>query len=197
MEKEFKYKSGEYANKLGISKEALRSRRRRGELENEYIIKDGITLWKEPASNHAKKPHGLKASGRGPSACNRSSITHKSVVRVKRIGVHAAGIPTKYPNQAFKQHNELKMLAKLQKNVDRELQELLPEGIEQAKRIRDQRQQQLQKQLQQPVKYYGGMLYGIQHPLKRNSSEWKTVLEKDRKIEEENKPPKKKFTEYY
>jgi hypothetical protein len=38
MEKEFKYKSGEYANKLGISKEALRSRRRRGELENEYII---------------------------------------------------------------------------------------------------------------------------------------------------------------
>jgi hypothetical protein len=41
------------------------------------------------------------------------------------------------------------------------------------------------------------MLYGIQHPLKINSSEWKTVLEKDRKIEEENKPPKKKFTEYY
>jgi hypothetical protein len=58
MEKEFKYKSGEYANKLGISKEALRSRRRRGELENEYIIQDGITLWREPASYHAKKPHG-------------------------------------------------------------------------------------------------------------------------------------------
>jgi hypothetical protein len=117
--------------------------------------------------------------------------------KVKRIGVHAAGIPTKYPNQAFKQHNELKMLAKLQRNVDRELQELLPEGIEQAKRIRDQRQQQLQKQLQQPVKHYGGMLYGIQHPLKINSSEWRTVLEEDRKIEEENKPPKKKDLEYY
>jgi hypothetical protein len=197
MEKEFKYKSGEYANKLGISKEALRSRRRRGELENEYIIKDGITLWREPASSHAYKPHGSKASGRGPYARNRSSITHKSVVRVKRIGVHAAGIPTKYPNQAFKQHNELKMLAKLQRNVDRELQELLPEAIEQAKRIRDQRQQRLQKQLQQPVKHYGGMLYGIQHPLKGNSSEWRTVLEEDRKTEEENKPPKKKDIEFY
>ena len=104
---------------------------------------------------------------------------------------------TKYPNQAFKQHNELKMLAKLQRNVDRELQELLPEGIEQAKRIRDQRKQQLQKQLQQPVKHYGGMLYGIQHPLKINSSEWRTVLEEDRKTEEENKPPKKKDLEYY
>jgi hypothetical protein len=142
MEKEFKYKSGEYANKLGISKEALRSRRRRGDLENEYIIKDGITLWREPASSHAYKPHGPKASGRGPYARNRSSITHKSVVRVKRIGVHAAGIPTKYPNQAFKQHNELKMLAKLQRNVDRELQELLPEGIE-----RLNRQQRMQREL--------------------------------------------------
>jgi hypothetical protein len=192
MEKEFKYKSGEYANKLGISKEALRSRRRRGELENEYIIKDGITLWREPASSHTYKPHGSKASGRNPRS--PFPVTRS---KVKRIGVHAAGIPTKYPNHAFKQHNELKMLAKLQKNVDRELQELLPEGIEQAKRIRDQRQQQLQKQLQQPVKHYGGMLYGIQHPLKINSSEWKTVLEEDRKIEEENKPPKKKDLEYY
>ena len=192
MEKEFKYKSGEYANKLGISKEALRSRRRRGELENEYIIKDGITLWREPASSHAYKPHGSKASGRNPRS--PFPVTRS---KVKRIGVHAAGIPTKYPNQAFKQHNELKMLAKLQRNVDRELQELLPEGIEQAKRIRDQRQQQLQKQLQQPVKHYGGMLYGIQHPLKINSSEWRTVLEEDRKTEEENKPPKKKFPEYY
>ena len=117
--------------------------------------------------------------------------------KVKRIGVHVAGIPTKYPNQAFKQHNEIKMLAKLQRNVDQELQELLPEAIEVAKRIRDQRQQQLQKQLQQPVKYYGGMLYGIQHPLKRNSSEWKTVLEEDRKMEEKNRPPKKKHPEYY
>ena len=192
MEKEFKYKSGEYANKLGISKEALRSRRRRGELENEYIIKDGITLWREPASSHAYKPHGSKASGRNPR-----SLFPVTRSKVKRIGVHAAGIPTKYPNQAFKQHNELKMLAKLQRNVDSELQELLPEGIEQAKRIRDQRQQQLQKQLQQPVKHYGGMLYGIQHPLKINSSEWRTVLEEDRKTEEENKPPKKKDLEYY
>jgi hypothetical protein len=48
MEKEFKYKSGEYAKILGITKEALRSRRRRGELENEYIIQNGITLCKEP-----------------------------------------------------------------------------------------------------------------------------------------------------
>jgi len=197
METEFKYKSGEYAKILGISKEALRSRRRRGELETEYIIQNEITLWREPASNHTKKPHGLKASGRGPSACNQSSVINKSVVRVKRIGVHAAGIPTKYLNQAFKQHNELKMLAKLQRNVDQELQELLPEGIEQAKRIREQRQQRLQKELMQPVRKYGEMLRGVQYTKPKHSTGWKTVLEEDRKIEEENRPLKKKYPEYY
>ena len=185
METEFKYKSGEYAEMLGITKEALRSRRRRGELETEYIIQNGITLWRKPASNHGKKPGGQSCS----KPASRSNI--------KRRGVHVSGQKTNYPNYAMQQHNELKMLAKLQRSVDRELQELLPEGIEQAKRIRDQRQQQLQKQLQQPVKHYGGMLYGIQHPLKGNSSEWRTVLEEDRKTEEENKPPKKKDLEYY
>ena len=58
METEFKYKSGQYAEMLGITKEALRSRRRRGELETEYIIQNGITLWRKPASNHGKKPGG-------------------------------------------------------------------------------------------------------------------------------------------
>jgi DNA-binding transcriptional MerR regulator len=195
MEKEFKFKSGEIAKKLGISKEALRSRRRRGELENEYIVQNNITLWREPASNSSSNRAVNNQVQEGSAhASSKKPLAARS--KAKRIGVLAAGIPTKYPNQAFKQHNELKMLAKLQRNVDSEIQELLPEAIEQAKRIRDQRQQQLQKQLQQPVKYYGGMLYGIQHPLKRNSSEWKTVLEEDRKMEEKNRP-KKKFPEYY
>ena len=194
MKTEFKYKSGQYAKKLGISKEALRSRRRRGELENEYIVQNNITLWREPASK-ASKNHPAKSFSIPDTSS--LSLAASGVVRVKRVGVHGSGIATKYPNQAMQQHNELKMLAKLQRNLDPEIQELLPEGIEQAKRIREQRQQQMQKQLQQPVKHYGGMLCGIQHPLKRNSSEWKTVLEEDRKIQEKNCPPKKKFPEYY
>ena len=146
MEKEFKYKSGEYANKLGISKEALRSRRRRGELETEYIIQNGITLWRKPASNHGKKPGGQSCSNPVP----RSNI--------KRRGVHVSGQKTNYPNYAMQQHNELKMLAKLQRNVDPELQELLPEAIEQAKRIKEQRQQELQRELiNKRPKSYGRM----------------------------------------
>ena len=135
METEFKYKSGQYAEMLGISKEALRSRRRRGELETEYIIQNGITLWRKPASNHGKKPGG------------QSCLKPASRSNIKRRGVHVSGQKTNYPNYAMQQHNELKMLAKLQRNVDPELQELLPEAIEQAKRIKEQRQQELQREL--------------------------------------------------
>lgn len=146
METEFKYKSGQYAEMLGITKEALRSRRRRGELETEYIIQNGITLWRKPASNHGKKPGGQSCSNPTP----RSNI--------KRRGVHVSGQKTNYPNYAMQQHNELKMLAKLQRNVDPELQELLPEAIEQAKRIKEQRQQELQRELiNKRPKSYGRM----------------------------------------
>jgi translation initiation factor 2 beta subunit (eIF-2beta)/eIF-5 len=146
METEFKYKSGQYAEMLGITKEALRSRRRRGELETEYIIQNGITLWRKPASNHGKKPGGQSCSNPAPRS------------KIKRRGVHVSGQKTNYPNYAMQQHNELKMLAKLQRNVDRELQELLPEAIEQAKRIKEQRQQELQRELiNKRPKSYGRM----------------------------------------
>ena len=194
METEFKYKSGQYAKKLGISKEALRSRRRRGELENEYIVQNNITLWREPASK-ASSNQAVNNQVQEGSAHDPKVLAARS--KAKRIGVVEAGIKTNYPNHAFKQHNEIKMLARLQRNVDSEIQELLPEAIEQAKRIKEQKQQQMQKQLMQPVRKYGQMLRGVQYTSPKNSSSWNTVFEEDRKIEEESKPPKKKFPEYY
>ena len=38
-----------------------------------------------------------------------------------------------YPNEAFRKHNEAKMLAKLKLNVDDDIQSLLPDAIEIAK----------------------------------------------------------------
>tara|TARA_B110000259_G_scaffold111679_1_gene127569 strand:- start:231 stop:773 length:543 start_codon:yes stop_codon:yes gene_type:complete len=180
MSNEFIYKSGEYAKILGIPKETLRSRRRTGKLEGEYIFQNGITLYRKPTSKARSTPPGQRSS-----------------VRAKRIGIHGTGNENYGKNYHFKQHNELKMLAKLQRNVDSEIQELLPEAIEQAKRIKEQRQQQMQKQLMQPVRKYGQMLRGVQYTSPKNSSSWNTVFEEDRKIEEESKPPKKKFPEYY
>ena len=161
MAQEFKYKSGEYANKLGITKEALRSRRRRGELENEYIVQDNITFYREPASKHRNNHPGQR------------STLNVSKTPTRRRGVHSLGIKTNYPNRFFQQHNEIKMLAKLQSNVDSELQELLPEAIEQAKKIKEERQKQTQRNIMQheTVKNYGRMLRGPQTP------NWKPIRE--------------------
>ena len=55
----------------------------------------------------------------------------------------------KYPNLAFQQKNELRMLAKLKHNVDPEVQDLLPEAVELAKQKKRER---LQQSLNEPVK---------------------------------------------
>jgi hypothetical protein len=155
MDNEFKYTSGQYAKMLGISKEALRSRRRRRELESEYIIKNNICLYREPASNHSKKPPGQSSLRLAPNSSFRAS---RLEVRQRRRGSHGTSDEKYGKNYAFKKHNDLKMLAKLQRNVDPELQELLPEAIEQAKRIKEQKQKELQRELMnQRSKFYGAI----------------------------------------
>ena len=42
-----------------------------------------------------------------------------------------------YPNEAFRLHNEMKMLAKLKHKVDPEVQDLLPEAVELAKQKKE------------------------------------------------------------
>tara|TARA_B100001057_G_C22409727_1_gene779176 strand:+ start:207 stop:620 length:414 start_codon:yes stop_codon:yes gene_type:complete len=60
--------------------------------------------------------------------------------------------PGDYPNLAFQQKNELRMLAKLKHNVDPEVQDLLPEAVKIAK---ERKLERLQKSLNEPAK---GML---------------------------------------
>ena len=145
---EFILKSGTYAKMLGISKEALRSRRRRGQLEGEYINKNGIYLWRERASLYSCQPPGL------------SSVSKSARSR----GAHKEGRKTKYPNYAFEKANEIKMLARLKSNIDQETQDLLPDAIEIAKQKKRER---LQKQLEPttPKRNYGGMIDPIKYAI--------------------------------
>ena len=86
----------EYALMLGISTEALRSRRRRGELEGEYKSDGEKYWWKSVRPNTVKELRNdrLKKS---------SSVSRAS--RPRRRGTHIKGHETKYPNEAFKQTN--------------------------------------------------------------------------------------------
>ena len=176
MENEFKLQSGEYAKILGITKEALRSRRRRGELEGEYIFENGVNLYRRPASTARSKPPGPKSS-----------------VRAKRIGIHGTGNENYGKNYHFKQHNELKMLAKLQRNVDQETQELLPQAIEIAKQQKQKRILDAHRPLE-VKKTYGRMIYGVTSPIVKNKTEWKTLFEEDSR---EEAPPTDYSKKYY
>jgi len=106
----------EYAELLGISPNAVRMRLRHGKLESEYIFENGKYFFRAPSREGAN--HGL------------TSGQKTTLKKIYRRGNH---FKANYPNEAFRKHNEAKMLAKLKHNVDEDIQTLLPEAIEIAK----------------------------------------------------------------
>ena len=137
----------EYAKILGLSKEALRSRRRAGKLEGLYKVIDDKYFYKRV------RPHQVK------------TIPDKPPKRPRRRGVHYSDTPTVYKSAALQQHNEAKMLAKLQYNADKETLDLLPEALNvaremKAKRIREATFAPTKKGKSNIYKMYG---WGIYH----------------------------------
>ena len=110
MENEFILTSKEFATLLGISTESLRSRRRRGQYSDLYILKNKNYLWKRPAPKHrsddrfSRGPSVLDESRLSAQASNTNSFSHLSLAKSKRnknSGRHKHGSRTYYPNKAF------------------------------------------------------------------------------------------------
>ena len=99
----------EYASLLGISPNAVRMRMRHGKLEGEYIFKNGKYFFRAP--KRARDYLGL----------DHPRMTTQTKRKIRRGNHHKAN----YPNEAFRLHNEMKMLAKLKHKVDPEVQDLL------------------------------------------------------------------------
>jgi len=111
----------EYALMLNCSTEALRSRRRRGELEGEYKS-DGKKYWWQSV-----RPGQVKEL--------RNNRVKKALVsRSRRRGVHRNFQETRYPNNAFEQHNEIKLLASLKETLPKGvIDEITPEAVKVAR----------------------------------------------------------------
>ena len=146
----------EYALMLGISTEALRSRRRRGELEGEYKSDGEKYWWKSVRPNTVKELRNDRLK-------KFSSVSRAS--RSRRRGTHIKGHETKYPNEAFKQTNEIRLLASLKNRLPKSvINEITPEAVKVAQ------DNLLKKRLKQhderwrPRRNYGGLLYGSQLP---------------------------------
>ncbi len=114
----------EYAELLNISPNAVRMRLRHGRLEGEYIFENGKYLFRAPQRERANQ--GLTTGQK------------TTLKKIYRRGNHFKG---NYPNEAFRKHNEAKMLAKLKHNVDEEIQDLLPDALELAKKKKQERLQ--------------------------------------------------------
>ena len=139
----------EYASLLGISPNAVRMRMRHGKLEGEYIFKNGKYFFRAP--KRARDYLGL----------DHPRMTTQTKRKIRRGNHHKAN----YPNEAFRLHNEMKMLAKLKHKVDPEVQDLLPEAVELAKQKKLER---LQKSMREPaqgmLKNYGTQLINMSNP---------------------------------
>lgn len=111
MNEDYPYTQLEYAKLLGLSKSGLISRRKAGKLDGEFIVKDNQYFYRRlrPGQvNHTPKKHSK---------------------RIRRRGVHAAGDKLNYRNVGLQQHNEMKMLLKLQKRIDPKLIDVVPQAL--------------------------------------------------------------------
>ena len=91
-------------------------------------------------------------------AASHLSPVKNTILRGRRRGVHAAGLKTKYPNYAFQQHNEIKMLTRLKGKVSEEvINEIVPETIKLAQEKIWQEKQRRFHESVKPPKNYGGL----------------------------------------
>jgi len=161
MDNVYKLSSREFAKSIDISLECLYSRIRRGQYQNLYISKNKLLWFKRmrPSMNDQNINDNSSEASRRLNPDPRHSIKPKiSVSRERRRGVHAAGKATKYPNYAFQQHNEIKMLARLKSKVsDEVINEIVPETIKLAQeKIWQEKQRRFHESIK-PPKNYGGL----------------------------------------
>jgi hypothetical protein len=133
-DKKYNLTRSDFAKKLGITRDTLKKRMKRGHYADVYIIKDGKYYF-----------NGDK-EGR-PITVNSPTVNRPYVPRKRNRGNHLTSTNPRYSNQ-LRQHNEMKMLAKLKHNVDPEVQDLIPEAVEIAKKKKNEK---LQKQLNTPI----------------------------------------------
>ena len=140
IDKEFYLTRGEYAEKINKSKGSVIQSMRRGNLINEYIVRDNCYYFRDPSTKRA-----FKETIHGPIYTPK-----KTYNRGNHDNAH-------YPNHAFQQHNEMKRLAAAQYKVSKDIQNRLPKAIEMIKE-EDRKKAQHNVTSSMTTKYYGGFL---------------------------------------
>ena len=133
----------EYAKSIGVSPNCVRMRMRHGKLDGQYRF-DGSKFLFKPSN----RPREYIAND------HSNNIKMTTSKKKYNRGNH---FKADYPNQAFKNYNELKMYNKIKKNLpDKVLNEINPEVIKVAEERAKKKIDDLQKSAFTPLKDYGG-----------------------------------------
>jgi len=147
----------EFARSIGKSREAVKQGMRRGQYKDDCIYNGKQYLFK-------------------PREAMRDFKDLNIGTKVKRRPNRGNHFKGKYPNDAFRKHNEMKMLAKLKGVTDPEVLENLPQAIEVAKQ---QKQTRIAKRLMDTIpKDYGG--FGYRKPLVNFKTRWRDPFLKEK-----------------
>jgi len=169
-----------FAKSIGKTIGSVKQAMRRGNYKNQYVVRNGQYFF--------RPGEGLRE--------NHGSTPGTPVTTKRKInrGNHDKA---KYPNEAFRQHNELKKLIALQKKVSPEVAE---EYVEKFDTWKQQEQQKVQRHISKSIpKNYGGMIRGPTYCPPKDSTKW-TALEpkaKDEYDEYESKIKKDTWGPYY
>ena len=159
----YKLSSREFAKIAGITLECLYPRIRRGQYKDLYISKNKLLRFKEERPftvDQSINDNSFLAPCRSNPDPRCSSRSKMSVSRDRRRGVHATGLKTRYPNYAFQQHNEIKMLARLKGKVSEEvINEITPATIKLAQEKLYQEKQRRFYESIKPIRNYGTGIY--------------------------------------
>jgi hypothetical protein len=140
----------EMAESLGISTNALKCRMRKGNTEGLDFRHDGKKfLFKRLRGNQVGQTPVIRPKGRWHEG-------NKKKKNEPRRGVTHIG-EAKYPNEAFRKHNELKILNRITKEVPQYvLDKINPRLLSLARKQHDDDLEKAQGVFKEP-KYYGGM----------------------------------------
>ena len=160
MDDIFRLTSFEYARMLGISQEALRSRRRRNQEDGNFKKVGKVFWWKSPVKDRPQQV--LQPLN------DRGSRALKHATRSRRRGVMLNGEDTNYHNARngwqLEEHNRIKALAKIRDKLgDEVVDEITPELFDMAKkRVAEKKEKKLKKEYEKAAAATDAtVIYGV------------------------------------
>ena len=168
MDSIFRLTSDEYSKIIGISTEALRSRRRRGHEEGNFKKVGKVFWWKSPSRD---RPIVVdkRSNDRVPSSSSPVASSSKPVTRKRRRGVMLKGEQTNYHNARngfqLEELNRVRALGKIRDELgDEVVDEISPELFELAKKnVQKKKEEKFKKEIAKAEAPPNGIYVGYDH----------------------------------